>query len=239
MKRSAIANVLLPSLTVCALLGLCGCESPRQVSQDQQSGFLGDYSMLRKGGVKQANYLFIDQGVNWAKYTKIWLKPVELWHAQGPESPLGKMSKESQQMLVDSFRVAMVQALTNDFQLVDFGGADVLVIRAALTDGRFARPVIGVVSSVYAPLKVYSYSQRRITGNDLGVGEVVIEVDVTDGQTGQRVGAVIDAREGAMALPSKYDSIWNDVKLAFEWFGQRLDKRFMLAKEGKFSTSSL
>jgi hypothetical protein len=239
MNRSLIVNIAAPGLAVCVLLGLVGCATSSQLRGDMQSGFLSDYSMLRKVSVKQANYLYIDKNANWANYTKIWLKPVELWHAQGPESPLGKMSRESQQWLVDSMRVAMVESLTNDFQLVDHGGPDVLVIREALTDGRPSRPAIGVVSSVFLPVRVASFGERLITGSDLGLGKVVIETEALDGQTGQRVAAVVDARAGTQALPNKFGNTWNDVKLAFDGFAQRLHKRLMLLKQGKFSSSGL
>ena len=86
-------------------------------------------------GIKEANYIYIDQTANWSKYTKIWLKPLELWKSDDPEAPLGKMSTETQQMLVDSFYAALYEALTNNFQIVDHGGPDVLVVHAAITDG--------------------------------------------------------------------------------------------------------
>jgi hypothetical protein len=53
-------KVLGPGLAACLLLGFLGCATTRQVSEDKQSGFLGDYSMLPKGERGQANYLYID-----------------------------------------------------------------------------------------------------------------------------------------------------------------------------------
>ena len=149
------------------------------------------------------------------------------------------MSRESQQMLLDYFRAAQVEALTNGFELVDHGGPDVLVIRGALTDGRPSRPAIGVASSAYLPVRVASYAERLVVGDDLGVGKVVIETEASDGETGQRVAAVVDARAGDKALPNKFGNTWNDVKLAFDWYAQRLDQRLMLLKQGKFNTSTL
>jgi hypothetical protein len=49
----------------------------------------------------------ISHDVNWAKYTMVWIKPLELWKSDDPEAALGKMSQESQQMLVDTFYAAM------------------------------------------------------------------------------------------------------------------------------------
>jgi len=239
MSKSAIMNVLTPSLAACLVLGLLGCATTRQMKNDDQSGFLGDYSMLQKGKKGEANYLYIDKNAPWRNYTKIWLKHIELWQADDPKAPLGKVSKESRQMLVDSFYAAMYEALKNDFELVDHAGPDVLVIRGALTDGRPSKPVMNVVSSVYLPLKVVSSGKRLITGTDIGVGSVSVEAEFTDGQTGQRVAAVTDARAGTKSLRSKANSTWGDVKLAFDWWAKRTDKRLMLFKQGDFGTSKL
>ena len=239
MKTSSISKLLTPVLAAGLLIGVAGCATTRQVSEDKQSGFLGDYAMLRRGEHGPANYLYIDKAANWANYTKIWLRPNELWKSDDPEAPLGKMSRESQQMLVLSFRAALYEALTNSFQFVDHGGPDVLVIRGALTDGRPSKPVLNIASSAYPPITVISFGKRLITGTDLGVGEAMIEAEALDGQTGQRIAAVMDARAGTKALRSKIGGRWEDVKLAFDWWAQRLNKRLNLFKTGDFGTSKL
>jgi len=231
-----VSKFLTPALAAVLLLGVAGCKTTRQVSEDKQSGFLGDYSMLEKGEKGAANFIYINTNANWAKYTKVWIKPLELWKADDPESPIGKIAPDNQQMLLDSFYAAMYEALTNNFEIVDHAGTDVLVIHAALTDGRPSKPVINAVSSIYLPLKVISFGKRLITGTDLGVGLVVVEAEATDGQTGQRVFAAMDARAGTKAIRTKFDSRWEDIKLAFDWWAQRTDKRLELFKQGDFST---
>ena len=239
MKRSVLVNVLTPALAACLLVGLIGCATTRHVNEDQQSGFLGDYSMLQKGEKGEANYIYIDKNANWSKYTKIWIKPVELWKSDDPESKINKMDEETQKMLTQEAYNALYEALTNNFQIVDQGGPDVLIVRAAITDGRPSKPVINFITSVYLPLKVISFGKRLITGTDIGVGVVIVEAEFLDGQTGQRVCAAMDARAGTKALRTKFNSTWNDAKLAFEWWGQRMDKRLMLFKQGDFGSGNL
>ena len=239
MTTSVRVRFLAPSLAVCLVLGMTGCKTTRQVSEDQQSGFLGDYSMLEKGEKGAANYIYVDQSANWANYTKVWIKPLELWKSDDPEAPLGKMSDESKQMLLDTFYDAFYEALSNNFQIVDHGGPDVLVLHAAITDGRPSKPVINLVSSVYLPLKVISFGKRLITGTDLGVGAVYVEGECLDGQTGKRVVAAMDARAGTKALRTKFNNTWSDVKLSFDWWALRFDKRLTLFKQGDFGTANL
>jgi hypothetical protein len=239
MKKSVKINILTSVLAACWLLGLVGCATTRQVSEDQQSGFLGDYSMLQKGERGAANYTYLDTSANWAGYTKVWIKPLELWKSDDPEAPIGKMSEETREMLMESFYNAFYEALTNNFQIVNHGGPDVLIVHAAMTDGRPSKPVANFVTSVYLPLKVVSFGKRLITGTDIGVGAVYIEAEFLDGQTGKRVAAAMDARAGTKALRTKFNNTWGDVKLAFDWWAQRFDKRLMRFKQGDFGTENL
>jgi Protein of unknown function (DUF3313) len=239
MRTTVLVKVLAPSLAACVLLGLVGCATSTQVAQGQRSGFLGNYSGLRQGVGKEDNFLCINKGADWAKYTKVWLKPVELWHSTSPESPLGRMSQDCQLKLVYTFYAATYEALTNNFQMVDHGGPDVLVIRAALTDGRSSKPVPNLMCKGYFPLKVASWEHRLLAGVDLGVGKAVIEADFTDGQTGQRVAAAMDARPGAMALSGRPPSHWEDLTVAYNWWAQRWDKRLSLMQKGDFGTINL
>src|SRR5271154_126595 len=123
---------------------LTGCNTTKQVSQNEKdfSGFLGDYSMLQKGDGNEANYIYIDKNVNFAKYTKIYIEPIELWKSDEPDSALGKLSPENQQMLISFFNTALADSLGKDFQIVDHTGPDVLVIHGAITDAGKSRPVL-------------------------------------------------------------------------------------------------
>jgi hypothetical protein len=49
----------------------------------------------------------------------------------------------------------------------------------------------------------------------------------------------VDARAGTKALRTKFNSTWGDVKLAFDWWSQRLAVRMELFKQGDFSADKL
>jgi hypothetical protein len=221
--------------------GLTSCSTTHQVSQNEKdfSGFLGDYSMLKKGEGKEANFVYIDPSAPWNQYTKVYIKPVELWKSDEPDSVFGKMSTENQQLIVDYFNTSLVDALGKNFTIVDHAGPDVLVIHAAVTEARKSRPVLNLVSSVVPQAMVISYGKQMITGTGTGVGMVAVEAEFTDGQTGQRVAAAVDARAGTKALRTKFSGTWGDVKLAFDWWAQRLALRLEMLKQGKFSPDSL
>ena len=99
------AGLLLGSVT--------GCRTTHQVSESPKdfSGFLGDYSMLEKGTGGEANYVYFDHTADWSKYTKVYIENIDLWKSNDPDSPLGKLSKDDQQMLVNFYHTALANAL--------------------------------------------------------------------------------------------------------------------------------
>lgn len=209
------------------LLGVTACSTTRQQTRGtpEPSGFLGDYSQLQSGVEGHANLFYKAPDVDWGKYTKVWIKPVELWNSGDPDSPMGRISSENQQVLIDLLNTALVDALSTNYTMVDHGGPDVLIVHAAITDAKKSKPVIGVVSSVYLPLKVVSLGKQTLMGTGIGVGSVTIEAELLDGQTNERLVAVVDSRSGSMALRSKFAGYWGDVNKSFEWWAARLDQR--------------
>jgi Protein of unknown function (DUF3313) len=222
-------------------VGLTGCDTTKQVSETPKdfSGFLGDYSMLEKGEKGMANYVYFDHATDWSKYTKIYIKNIDLWKSNDPDSPFGKMSPEQQQMLVNFLHTALDNSLRKNFEIVDHAGPDTLVIHGALTEAKKSWPVLNLVSTVYPAALLISYGKQAITGTGSFVGKVMIEADFTDGVTGKRVAAAVDERAGTKALRTKFDGSWGDVKLSFDWWADRLDERLNLLKTGDYTNKSL
>lgn len=227
-RQKFLTGVLAAGL----LLGLTACSTTRQQTRGtiEPSGFLGDYSQLHEGTNGQARLVYWAPDVNWAKYTKIWIKPIEIWKSDDPESPMGKISLENQKKLIDLLNTALDTVLRTNYTMVDQGGPDVLVIHAAITDAKKSKPVIGLVSSVYVPLKVISLGKQELLGTGIGVGSVTIEAELLDGASNQRLVAVVDSRSGSMALRSKFSGHWGDVEKSFDWWAERLNTRLAEAK---------
>jgi len=220
-----------PALVLAGLLaGTTGCKTTRQVSMDmdQTSGFLKDYSQLQPGTNGQAAFVYIDPSADWAKYTKIMVKPLELWQSDDPDSNLGKLDDENKQDLMNMFATAVHDAVatTNTgFTLVDQPGPAVIILHAALTDAKKSKPVANFITSVYLPLKVISFGKRLITGTDIAVGKVTVEAELLDGATNKRIAAAVDQRAGTKAVRTKFNSTWGDVRLSFEFWAERLVMR--------------
>ena len=115
----------------------------------------------------------------------------------------------------------------------------VLVLHGAITEARKSHPVLNLISTVYPAALVISYGKQLITGTGTGVGDVRVEAELLDGQTGQRMAAAVDERAGTKALRTKFDGTWGDLKLAFDWWSARFVERIELLKKGDFSDKSL
>lgn len=228
-------------LAIALLVSLTACSTTRQQTKwvPDNSGFLGDYSQLQPGTNGQARLVYLNPNADWAKYTKIWIKPIELWKSDDPNSPMGSISPDNQQKLIDLLNTSLSNSLSQNFTIVNEGGPDVLIIHAAITDASKSRPVAGLVSSVYLPLKVISLGKQTLFGTAIGVGSVTIEAEFLDGQTGERVAAVVDSRSGTTAIRSKISSTWGDVEKSFDWWAQRLDQRLTEEREASTTKTAL
>ena len=72
--RSGLAVVL-----AAGIVALSGCPTTRQTRSVEKSGFLGDYSQLREGGMGEAQLVYIKSGVPWSRYTKALRGGVSKW----------------------------------------------------------------------------------------------------------------------------------------------------------------
>ena len=221
------------------LLGLTACRTTHQDRSVTESGFLKDYSQLQPGKSGEAKLIYIDVTANWAKYTKIYIEPIELWKSDDPYSKLGRLDKEDQQMLINYLHTALSNSLSKDFQIVDQAGPDVLVIHAAITEAKASRPVSDLVSSLVPIGMAVSYTKRIIFGTGLGVGECQVEAEILDGQTGQRLAAAVDRRAGTKALRTKFDGSFGDVKLCLDYWAERLNERLMELRTAQNNTDLL
>jgi Protein of unknown function (DUF3313) len=223
-----------------AVAGITGCATTKEVSETSKdfSGFLGgeqEYAMLQKGEGTEVNFVWVDKNAPWSSYTNVCIMPIQLWASDDPNSPFKDMSLEDKSRLVSFFHTALAETIHNDFTIVKEPGAGTLVIHAAVTEARKSKPVLNLVSSVYPAALVISYGKQMITGTGTGVGEARIEAYFTDGGTGQRVAADVDARAGTKAWRTKFNGTWGDVKLCFDWWSGRFVTRFKMFQQGNFS----
>lgn len=219
----------LVSLCVMVLI-IVGCATTEQAPNAQMSGFLGDYTQFHRGKGGQAEYVYRDINVDFSKYQKVILEPVQLWAAENSESALNSLSKEDQQLIVDYLYVSLSDAFKRDYVIVNEPGPDVMKVRCAITEAKATSPVKEILSTVTPYGLGISYAKHFMLGTHSGVGVVSVEGELLDSVTGQRLAAVVDRRAGTKSLADKYTR-WGDVQDAFSFWARRMQTNLALLRE--------
>ena len=216
------------------VLLLAGCagqsptgESTVRVESVKKSGFLEDYSILRKGGEGEASLVYWSQTANFAAYDKVIIDPVTVW--LGPNSSLKNVAPKVRQQLANEFHAAIVKELSKDFGVVKELAPGTMRVRVALSDAKESNPTLDTIST-YIPQARMLQTLATMGSDTAGfVGEASAEGEVRDALTGALLAAGVDRRAGTKALgDSSFDS-WDDARRAFEaWakqFSANLRKR--------------
>ena len=206
-----------------------GCADTQQAKKVQTSGFLGDYSMLRKGGEGEALLVYRNPTADFSKYKMVHVDPVRIWQVK--DSGNSDVSKEDLQRLADDFRAKVVWHLNQDYLVAPHPGPGVMRIQMALTEAEPSNVGMDVVETVLPPMQIFSGAQSMATGTRAFVGSASVEGKLTDGQTGELLFAAVDRRVGGKTLDGSMDS-WDDVEQSFDYWADLIRKRLRRLREG-------
>jgi len=213
--RSGMAGVGAVALALA--LASCSATQPREA---KPSGFLRDYSQLKEGESGQALLVYVNQATDFAKYGKILIDPVTIWH----DASTDRVPPDEAQILVDDLDDSLRLALDGDYDLVDQPGPDVMRLRVALTEAEGSWHVQDALGSKLDP-ELQAALPKEPSGETKGfVGKAGIEAEMLDSTTGVRLLAAVDRRAGARRLRPDQDS-WDDVEAAFDYWTERLRTR--------------
>jgi len=213
-------------LLTLALLFVAACASRRPGPPADFSGFLDDYSLLRRGGPDDVALVYRDPDAGWTSYDKVLLEPVTLWRS-GRHS-LDAVPEGDLLRLVTDLEAAVRRHLGSRFTLVDEPQAGVMRIRLAITEARASDPVLDVL--------------RARGGGDVTPGDgaldpetrrfierAQIEGDIRDARTNRLLAAGVDRRrrEGAPPIDT-----WADVDRALDLWAKRICSRLEARTRG-------
>jgi hypothetical protein len=193
------------------LAAACGSPQPRP----KPAGFLGDYSDFQPdpdtGALRYQN-----PDADLARYDRVMLDPVVVALAEG--SGGAAVDPEDLAALARYMRDAMEIALRGAYPLAEEPGPDVLRVRIAITDLVPNRTTLNTASTLLIPGRLASRAKRAVTGTDLFVGQVSIEAEALDSESGTRLIAVVDRKAGDGLVLRDSNTTWGHVQRAFrEW----------------------
>lgn len=199
------------------------CATTQQANDVVKSGFLDDYSILRKGaGDNEALLRYVNPIADWKKYTKVMIDPVQLW--MGKSSSLRFIPREERIRLTLILFGKIRDGLLADYRIVREPGPHVMRISVALTEAKSSDAALDTISSILPTGYVVSGAKSLATGTGTFVGAASVEAKITDAELGTLLAAAVDRRGGAKSL-SGVTSEWDDVEESFQYWASLLRYR--------------
>ncbi len=214
MKRAMCWMGLLLAL---AMLAGCAASGMTDV---KKAGFLGDYSMMKPGGDDRAALLYIKPNADFKQYNKIMFDRVMVLLADNAE--YREIDPAMLKELTDYYQNALLTAVKGGYEIVDQPGPGVLRVRTAITGVKPSKPVANTLSTIVPVGIVASGATKAISGDNLGTGEAQTEFELVDAQTGERLAAAVDKRQGGKMV---FRGAWTDTKDAFDYWAKRFRQR--------------
>ena len=169
------------SALIASQLFLCACTAPA-VSEQDQSGFLSDYSRLEK--IDDNMLRFVDESAG--DFSSFIIDPVVITFRQPPDEQV--FTDEELSEITEYYDEAVIEALSKDegYPIVEYPGPGVARLRIGITN---VEETIGLLN-----LSIYT----KITG--LGLGGASFEGEIVDSVTGKQLAAVVRWGTGSRIL---------------------------------------
>jgi hypothetical protein len=187
------------------LLGLYGCGGGKQ---QQQTGFLSDYSRLQRRS--STSYRYASTPERLGEYSKFIVDPVQIRFYAGSKAEKSNISSTDLTKLQNYMRQSIVNALSGRYEIVSRSGDDVARIRVALTDLHKSKAYLNISPA------------SKATG--AGLGAASMEAEIIDSQSGKQMRAIVETQTGSRL---SFDGLtrWGDVKSVIDKWSAELRKR--------------
>ncbi|MGQ0812805.1 MAG: DUF3313 domain-containing protein [Nitrospiraceae bacterium] len=212
-----------------------GCAATKQGRTVEKLGFLKDlYPLMSHGNEDAGESLLVYRNpkaalITKGSYTKIMLDPVLIF--RGEKTKMQGIPQGQAQLIADTFYALIYQELSKDYEIVSQPEPHTLRGQVAITHLEESWPMLDVVSSVPAPMNFVaagSMLKMVATGKPAFTGEAVIEVKVSDAESGEVFRAAVDRRVGKKKLDAESFNSWADVYEALRYWAE--NARYQLCK---------
>lgn len=204
------------------LLSLIALASQSGIAQQNESGFLRDYSKLQAAPDNPFEELYIapDAMKRAAQYTAVMIDQPEIF--VHPDSKYQGMKPDDMKAIADSLREAVAQELRGGYQLVDQPGENVLYVRLAIGDvmlQKKKRPILA-----YTPIGAIVHAGKNLAKDvtdKIDLTDLKIEGEVLDSISLEQLGAMTTSR-GSLSVDTAKAVSWERLHELFATVGKRL-----------------
>lgn len=215
MERFRLMFVLIMAAGVVALLGGCGA-SHQARSVEMKNSLLINPAILEKGSGDEALYRYLNPKTDFRSYSKIMIDPVIM----SKNDTLDAKETENYQKLVNNAYVFLSDELKKDYTLVQTPEPGTLRFQMALISAGSSAPGRTVLSTVMPIGLGLSIVKYAATGTPMAVGDITVELKVTDAATGELVFAGVDKRVGGINIQGAWDS-WMTADDGLKYWAKR------------------
>jgi len=201
--------------TVACLVLLAGCGSSYHARDMKLQCTLVNPAVLEKGTGDQALYRYINHKVDVLKYNKILLDPVVITK----DGTLDAETRANYQRLANNAYVFLSRELGKDYKLVKAAEPDCMRVQMGIMDADPSQPVRNVLASLTPIGMAMNLVEYSTSGKQSGAGEISVELKVTDAQSGELLGAMVDRRVGGEHISS---DTWSDADAGLQWWAKRM-----------------
>ena len=193
-----------------------------------QSGFMTDYSQLEAIEDGSADYRYIGEGVldRLVNYEAVMIDEPEVLIAE--DSPYRGGKPRQFVALAETFRAGVIAAFSDDWYVVQTPGQNVLYFRIALSNVKLTKKKRNILG--YTPVGLVGGAVRGAATTDIAkkanLQDLVLEVEVFDSLTEERLVAIIDYLGEGEEAPSS----WEELEDLATLYGERLHCRLNNAR---------
>jgi hypothetical protein len=144
---------------------------------------------------------------------------------------LDKEELENYQKLANNAYVYLMKEMEKDYQIVKFPEPGALRIQMAIVDADSSKPVRNTLSTIVPIGMALSAVKYSATGKQAGVGEITLQLRITDANTGELLGAALDRRVGGKEVTKLWSS-WHNADDALQYWAKKVSFRLCEMRAG-------
>lgn len=223
MRKFKTLTASILAASVALILGGCGA-SHQARSMELKDSLLINPAIMEKGGDGQSLYRYENPKADFKSYSKILIDPVIMSKAADTNAE----EAENYQKLVNNAFVLLNDQLKNDYSIVKSPEPGAMRVQMAILEASSASKVRSVTSTLLPIGLAINLVKYSATGKPTAVGDITVELKITDAATGELLGAAVDQRVGGMNIAGSWDS-WRTADGALEYWAKKV--RFVLCEK--------